>query len=94
MYRNQTIEALFKIKGSRNDVGIWAPSCVQHGFTDTESFTDGRLTIPSANGPTIAEAIREFLKDPNNAKVYLDQVPWPYNTACNGINKQVHSLSS
>lgn len=54
MYRNQTIEALFKIKGSRNDVGIWAPSCVQHGFTDTGSFTDARLAIPSVNGPTVS----------------------------------------
>ncbi len=86
MYRNQTIEALFQIKGSRNDVGMWSPSCVQHGFTDTMSFTDVRITVPSANGPTIAEAISEFLKDPSNAKVYLDQVPWPYNTACNGIS--------
>jgi hypothetical protein len=94
MYRNQTIEALFKIKGSRSDVGFWAPSCVQHGFTDSSSFTDARFAIPSANGPTIAQAIAEFLKDPYNAKVYLDQVPWPYNTACNGINKQSHSLSS
>lgn len=91
MYRNQTIDALLKMKGSRNDVGIWAPSCVQHGFTDTKSFTNTQIAIPSANGPTIALAIAEFLKDPSNAKVYLDQVPWPYNTACNGIsNLQTH----
>lgn len=94
IYRNQTIEALFKIKGTRKDVGIWSPSCVQHGFTDTSSFTDARVAIPSVNGPTVAEAIAEFLKDPYNAKVYLDQVPWPYNSACNGIQNQKRSLKS
>jgi|LakMenEpi03Aug12_release.lakeMendotaPanAssembly.Ray.scaffolds.fasta_scaffold1973834_1 hypothetical protein len=73
---------------------MWAPSCVQHGFTDSKSFTDARLKIPSVNGPTVAEAIAEFLKDPYNAKVYLDQVPWPYNTACNGISEKKPSLNS
>jgi hypothetical protein len=52
------------------------------------------LKIPSVNGPTVAEAIAEFLKDPYNAKVYLDQVPWPYNTACNGISEKKPSLNS
>lgn len=42
-YRRQSIESLKKIKGDRKDVGLWSPSCVQHGFTDMNSFTDPRF---------------------------------------------------
>ena len=51
---------------------MWAPSCVQHGFTDTDSFTDSRFRIPSDTGVTVAEAIQKFLDDPYNAPVYFD----------------------
>ena len=53
-YRNQTIQAILKIKGERTDVGAWSPSCVQHGFTDMSSFTDPRFKIPSVNGPMVS----------------------------------------
>lgn len=89
-----TIEAIFKIKGNRKDVGAWAPSCVQHGFTDMGSFTDPRFQIPSVNGPMVYEAMREFLDNPSEAKMYIDQVPWPYNTACSGLTSKNNNLAS
>jgi hypothetical protein len=52
---------------------------VQHGFTDMDSFTDVRFRIPSADGPVVSLAIAEFLANPNEAKMYVDLVPWPYN---------------
>jgi hypothetical protein len=57
---------------------------VQHGFTDMGSFTDPRFQIPSAGGPMVSLAIAEFLANPQEPKMYVDQVPWPYNIACNG----------
>lgn len=64
-YRNATIKAIEQIKGERKDVGAWVPSCVQHGFTDMNSFTDPRFRIPSANGPMVSLAIAEFLANPS-----------------------------
>ena len=87
-YRKLTLEAIMKIKGNRTNVGAWVPSCVQHGFTDMDSFTDPRFKIPSAGGPMIYEAIREFLSNPEQPKMYIDQVPWPYNTACSGLSSR------
>lgn len=84
-YRQQTIDAIIKIKANRKDVGLWAPSCVQHGYTDTTTFTDPRFQIPSANGPTVSEAISQFLENPDSPPWYMDQVPWPYNSGCSGI---------
>jgi hypothetical protein len=71
--------AIEQLKGNRSDVGAWVPSCVQHGFTDMDSFTDVRFRIPSADGPVVSLAIAEFLANPNEAKMYVDLVPWPYN---------------
>lgn len=53
-YRNQTIEAIYQIKGNRKDVGVWAPSCVQHGFTDMSSFADPLYKIPSTTGAMVS----------------------------------------
>jgi O-palmitoleoyl-L-serine hydrolase len=63
-YRSLTIKAIEQIKGSRKDVGAWVPSCVQHGFTDMNSFTDPRFRIPSVNAPMVSVAIAEFLSNP------------------------------
>jgi len=52
-----TIDALNKIKGTRKDVGVWAPSCVQHGFTDMSSFNDPKYKVPSTSGLMVYEAI-------------------------------------
>jgi len=60
------------MRGDRKDVGLWAPSCIQHGFTDTSSFTDTKYRVPSGNGPRAFEAIQQFLDNPNQAPWYLD----------------------
>jgi hypothetical protein len=65
-------------------VGAWMPSCVQHGFTDMSSFTDPRFQIPSVGGPMVSLAIAQFIANPEEARMYIDQVPWPYNIACSG----------
>ena len=57
-YRKQTIDAIMKIKGNRTNVGVWAPACVQHGFTDMSSFADARYKVPSGSGKMVFEAIR------------------------------------
>lgn len=41
------------IKNNRKDVGAWAPSCVQHGFTDCPTFTDDRFRVPSNSGKMV-----------------------------------------
>lgn len=33
------------MKGNRTDVGIWAPACAQHGYTDAISFNDDRYKV-------------------------------------------------
>ena len=68
------------------------PSCVQHCFTFSGSFTDPSFRVPSGSGPMVFEAIEEFLENPNEAKMYVDQVPWPYNTGCNGIASRQLSI--
>ena len=78
-YRQNVIQALKKIKGDRKDVGLWGPSCAQHGFTDDPTFTNSNFRIPSGTGPMVHEAIQQFLDDPDNAPWYMDEVPWPYN---------------
>ena len=83
-YRKFSIEAIEQLKGTRKDVGVWGPSCAQHGFTDQPSFTDPRYRVPSGTGPMAFEAIQQFLDDPDNAPWHLDQVPWPQNSGCSG----------
>jgi len=88
-YRNLVIAAIKQIKGNRKDVGLWSPSCAQHGFTDDPTFANPNFRVPSGTGKMVHEAIQEFLDNPNNAPWYLDEVPWPYNTNCNGITTQL-----
>jgi hypothetical protein len=58
------MNALLQLRRERKDVGLWAPACAQHGFTDTDTFTDGNFRVPSGTGPKVWEAIKEFLDDP------------------------------
>ena len=74
-----------KLKNGRKSVGFWSPACVQHGFSDDPSFTDNRYQVPGLNGIKLYEAISEFVRDPENAKSYIDSVEWPNNKGCNGI---------
>lgn len=33
------------MKNNRTDIGLWAPACVQHGFTHVSSFTDDNYLV-------------------------------------------------
>ena len=57
-YRKGVFEAIKKIKSDRKNIGLWAPACAQHGFTDTDTFTDKNFRIPSGEGPMVSEAIQ------------------------------------
>lgn len=45
------------MKGNRNDIGFWAPACVQHGFSDESSFKDPNYKVPTNTGKMLYEAI-------------------------------------
>jgi hypothetical protein len=52
------------LKNNRSDVGLWAPSCIQHGFSDSNSFNDPSYKVPQKTGITLVEALKEFLLNP------------------------------
>lgn len=52
------IDALMQLKNNRTDVGLWAPSCAQHGFTDDPTFTNSSFRVPSGSGRMVSEAIQ------------------------------------
>jgi hypothetical protein len=52
-YRQKVISAIKQLKRDRKDVGVWAPACAQHGYTDTDTFTDSRFRVPSGDGPMV-----------------------------------------
>ena len=56
-YRNKTIEGIKALKRDRADVGVWGPSCSQHGFIDTDTFTDSEFRVPGDSGPMVFEVI-------------------------------------
>ena len=66
-YRHSVIKAIYKVKGSRKDVGIWGPACIQHGFCDDFSFTGDEYKVPTTTGSKLFESVRKFLENPQNA---------------------------
>ena len=69
-----------KTRQNKN-IGLWSPSCVQHGFTDNIPFADERWKV---KGLTVAEAIQNFLNNSENGQWLLDDGPWPTNEGCSG----------
>ena len=71
-------------------VGIWAPSCVQHGFTHVpEAFNGDSYRIPNSAGMTISSSIATFLSNPDSlVNIHIDTVTWPDNKGCSGTNNQ------
>jgi hypothetical protein len=69
------------MKGSRTDVGIWAPSCIQHGFSDSSSWLSNDYKV---KGVKLAEAVQKFIDDPMHPLWLEDDQSWPSNTGCNG----------
>ncbi len=75
-------------------VGIWAPSCIQHGFIDTSlSFNSDKYRIPTINGIKLSEAIARFIDDPHaKDQFYIDELGWPINTGCSGLDTKLNNL--
>jgi len=43
------------------NLGVWSPSCIQHGFTTTHDFNSPNYKVPGLVGKMMTEAIQEFL---------------------------------
>jgi hypothetical protein len=85
-YRDKSRAALNQMIKIKPHTGIWSPSCVQHGYTDSPTFNDPRYKVPGITGKTIPETIVEFLQNPLNPPVVVDNVDWPQNKGCNGLD--------
>ena len=80
-YRKDSLEYIKNFK-TRNNVGIWGPACVQHGFTQVSSFNNPNFKV---SGQMVHEAIEKFMEDPENAEWHIEDEPWPSNKGCSGI---------
>lgn len=86
-YRKATLEAFKNYTDARTDVGIWAPSCIQHGFEIYGSYDSDSYKIPSGSGTTLLDAIKQFLDNPvSEGNLWIDQVGWPDNQGCSGLD--------
>jgi hypothetical protein len=43
---------------SNQRTGLWSPACIQHGFSDSSSFTDGNYRVPSGTGKSVTETVK------------------------------------
>ena len=76
----------------RNNIGIWAPACVQHGFEAFESLNSPKYEVPTSSGKTLLEAMKEFLDSPERGQSHIDGVKWPDNGGCSGIKRTIQSI--
>jgi hypothetical protein len=84
-YRQATLEVFNNFTSQRTDVGIWAPSCIQHGFIDEDAYSSDTYKVPSDSGPSIIDAITNFLANPvSDGNINIDSVAWPGNGGCSG----------
>jgi hypothetical protein len=56
-YRDASRVVIEKMIQTKPQTGVWAPSCVQHGFTDAPSFNDPHYKIPSDTGKSIPQTV-------------------------------------
>lgn len=89
-YRDASREALLSMIKTKPKTGVWSPSCVQHGYTDSPSFNSDNYRIPSGTGKSIPETIKEFLDNPDKPPVVIDSVNWPDNKGCNGLSNSIN----
>jgi hypothetical protein len=80
------------MKGQRKDVGAWGPSCVQHGYVSYPSLTSENFKIPTATGLTLNDAIGMFLNDPLSSPWLIEDLVWPANRGCSGLNGNANHL--
>lgn len=85
-FRDTTWEKLEGLKNTTANLGLWAPACIQHGFTRDPSFTSQNYQV---KGVTILEAVTMFLEDPSSPPWIVDEISWPENIGCNGIEKML-----
>lgn len=85
-YRDKSRLALEEMIRTKPHTGLWSPSCVQHGYTDSPSFNDPRYKVPGLTGKGIPETITEFLANPEKPPIVVDTVNWPDNKGCNGLS--------
>lgn len=83
-YRIATLQAIRNLTSLKN-VGVWSPTCIQHGFSDDGSFANPNYRIPSGIGITLAEAVKAFLDNPSGNHIYIDDFGWPANKGCSGV---------
>lgn len=92
LYRTQLLSAIreFSLKKS---FGVWAPSCIQHGFIGSSSLTSPSYKIPTNTGTTIADALKKFLANPESGDhIYIDTDGWPSNKGCSGVTDKLYYL--
>lgn len=84
-YRLATLEVFRNFTSQRQDVGIWSPACIQHGFIDEDAYSSDNYKVPTETGPTIIDAIGNFLANPvSEGNINIDEKAWPANTGCSG----------
>lgn len=70
------------MKSKKQDLGLWAPACVQHGFSDESPFNDFHYQVGNLK---VSEAVQRFIDNPQNPEWLYDAEPWPSNNGCSGI---------
>ena len=77
IYQNNLIKK--EIYGHQN-FSAWLPACVTHCFDD--KLNDMTWEVPENSGRTVNEVVMEFLKNPLQRKIYIDEMYWPENSNC------------
>ena len=53
----------------------WLPACVTHCFDD--KLNSQNWEVPQNSGMTVSEAVKAFLQNPEERKIYVDEGYWP-----------------
>ncbi len=49
-YRDAVRESIVTMMKTKPNMGVWSPSCVQHGFINDHSFHDTNYRVPTTMG--------------------------------------------
>jgi hypothetical protein len=52
-YRDQVRESIVSMMNQKKNMGVWSPSCVQHGFVNDHSFNDTNYRVPTNVGKKV-----------------------------------------
>lgn len=56
-FNRQMVESLQTMMDRGDQVGVWSPDCVQHGFAEGSSLTSEKYKVPTSTGITLSDAI-------------------------------------